>query len=132
MGSFGHTYKVIGVLGHLSSNALSGVESVPWFHGAKRLISERGRGEGEEGGRGDQVRKTDSPHFTTFTPLRLLQFRAPCQSAKHAFIAYTTGNFASSSLHMPTEFSITRKKSFLIFPSPAGMSLTKLFLGGNI
>jgi hypothetical protein len=24
-----------------------------------------------------------------------------------------------------------RKKSFSIFPSPAGMSLTKLFLGGN-
>jgi hypothetical protein len=28
-------------------------------------------------------------------------------------------------------FSIHRKKSFSIFPSPAGMSLTKLSLGGN-
>jgi hypothetical protein len=27
--------------------------------------------------------------------------------------------------------SLHRKRSFLIFPSPAGMSLTKLFLGGN-
>jgi hypothetical protein len=35
------SYKVPGVLGNLSSNALSGVECVPWFHGAKRLILER-------------------------------------------------------------------------------------------
>jgi hypothetical protein len=27
--------------------------------------------------------------------------------------------------------AVHRKKSFLIFPSPAGMSLTKLSLGGN-
>jgi hypothetical protein len=29
------------------------------------------------------------------------------------------------------EHSIERKKSFTIFPSPAGMSFTKLSLGGN-
>jgi hypothetical protein len=30
-----------------------------------------------------------------------------------------------------SSFSYTVKKSFSIFPSPAGMSLTKLSLGGN-
>jgi hypothetical protein len=29
------------------------------------------------------------------------------------------------------DFSLQRKKSFSIFPSPAGMSLTKVSLGGN-
>jgi hypothetical protein len=37
------------------------------------------------------------------------------------------GKISSQDLY----FSMHRKKSFLIFPSPAGISLTKLSLGGN-
>ncbi len=63
--------RVIGVLGHLSSNALSGVESVPWFHGAKRLISEwRGGGRGwGKGGSSQENRFTAFYHFYSATAL---------------------------------------------------------------
>jgi hypothetical protein len=41
-------------------------------------------------------------------------------------VAHRSPNWRSNSI-----FNLHRKKSFSIFPSPAGMSLTKLSMGGN-
>jgi hypothetical protein len=38
----------------------------------------------------------------------------------------------ATSLHVPPDLAMPHcKKGLAVFPSPAGMSLTKLFLGGN-
>ncbi len=76
------------MLGHLSSNALSRVESVPWFHGAKRLMSEWRRGRGIKSGK--QIHHI-LPLLLRYGSCSLVGHHASQQNMP--FTTYTTGNF---------------------------------------